>query len=264
MQLIIYGVNTIREAVFSGYLKRGGRVYASEKKWKNGIIDKSLIRLLKEKNIDILTKNDNIFLKDYGKEALMKGIAASVDYREKTYEELFEKTNEGTKLNEAGAPPPLPLYLILDEITDPQNLGSIIRTASGAGISGIIMPKSNSVFITSSVAYVSQGALFYVDAVRVTNISRTIGDLKKRGIWVAGLSGEADDTIYDMDFNAPLALVVGSEGRGLRRLTVENCDKILKIPMESGVNSLNASISFAVAAYEILRQRKYRSGKKIA
>ncbi|MCL4322493.1 MAG: 23S rRNA (guanosine(2251)-2'-O)-methyltransferase RlmB [Deltaproteobacteria bacterium] len=262
MQLIIYGVNTIREAVFSGYLKRGGRVYASEKKWKNGIIDKSLIKLLKEKNIDILTKNDNIFLKDYGKEALMKGIAANVDYREKTYEELLENTDTGANLNAAGVSMPLPLYLILDEITDPQNLGSIIRTANCSGISGIIMPKSNSVFITSSVAYVSQGALFYVDAVRVTNISRIIEDLKKRGVWVVGLSNEAKDTIYDMDYNMPLAIVVGSEGKGLRRLTVENCDKILRIPMESGVNSLNASISFAVAAYEILRQRKYGGGKK--
>ena len=253
MRLNIYGANTVREAVLSGNLKKGGAVFVSEKKLKSGTIDKNLTALLKEKNIGIVAKNDGAFMNEYGKEALIKGIAAAVEYIEKDYEDLFEKADRNGGL---------PLYLILDEITDPQNLGSIIRTASGAGVSGIIMPKSNSVFITPSVAYVSQGALFYVDTVRVVNISRTIADLKKRGIWIAGLAGDADDNIYDMDFKVPLAVAVGSEGKGLRRLTAENCDKILSIPMEAGVNSLNASISFAVAAYEILRQRKYDGVKK--
>ncbi len=253
MRLTVYGVNTIKEAVLSGNIKKGGNIFVSEKKWKGGIIDKNFIKLLKEKNINILLKNDGAFLQEFGKEAFIKGIAANTEYIEKDYEDLFDKSGKNSYM---------PLYLILDEINDPQNLGSIIRTANGAGVSGIIMPKSNSVFITSSVAYVSQGALFYVDAVRVINISRTIVDLKKRGIWVAGLSGEADDAIYDTDFNIPLAVVVGSEGRGLRRLTAENCDRILRIPMEQGVNSLNASVSFAVAAYEILRQRKYAGVKK--
>ena len=253
MRLTVYGANTVREAILSGNIKNGGNVSVSEKKWKSGTIDKNLVGLLKEKNINIIVKNDAAFINEYGKEAFIKGIAVNVEYMEKDYEDLFDK---------AGGDNYMPLYLILDEITDPQNLGSMIRTASGAGGSGIIMPKSNSVFITPSVAYVSQGALFYVDSVRVANISRTIDDLKKRGIWVVGLSGEADETIYDMDFNVPLAIVVGSEGRGLRRLTAANCEKVLKIPMEAGVNSLNASISFAVAAYEILRQRKYGGGKK--
>ena len=255
MRLTVYGTNTIKEAVLSGNVKKSGSVFVSEKKWKSKSLDKNLIKLLKEKNIAVLAKNENAFIKEYGKEALVKGIAVNIEYIEKDYEDLFDNTNTG-KNNY------MPLYLILDEITDPQNLGSIIRTANGADVSGIIMPRSNSVFITSSVAYVSQGALFYVDVVRVTNISRTIDDLKKRGIWAIGLSGEADDTIYDMDFNVPLAIVVGSEGYGLRRLTAENCDRILRIPMEAGVNSLNASISFAVAAYEILRQRKYGGIKK--
>ncbi|MHB8232613.1 MAG: 23S rRNA (guanosine(2251)-2'-O)-methyltransferase RlmB [bacterium] len=257
MQITVYGVNTIKEAVFSGNLKSGGKVYVSEKKWKNGIIDKNLIELLKEKNINILTKNDSAFINDYGKEALIKGIAVNIDYKEKDYEGLFRDTADNTDKDNK-----MPLYLILDEITDPQNLGSIIRTASCAGISGIIVPKSNSVFITSSVAYVSQGALFYVDVVRVANISRVIEDLKKRGVWVVGLSNEAKETIYDMDYNVPLAIVVGSEGKGLRRLTVLNCEKVLKIPMAGNITSLNASVSFAVTAYEILRQRKYAPSKK--
>ncbi len=255
MRLTVYGTNTIKEAVLSGNIKKGGRVFVSEKKRKGGNLDKCFLKLLKENNIGIFPAADGIFLKEYGKEAFIKGIAANIEYNEKDYEDLFTGVSMDKNVNL------MPLYLILDEITDPQNLGSIIRTANGAGVSGIIAPKSNSVFITSSAAYVSQGALFYVNVVRVTNISRTIEDLKKRGIWVVGLSGEAEGTIYDMDFDVPLALVVGSEGRGLRRLTAENCDRILRIPMEAGVNSLNASISFAVAAYEVLRQRKY--SKKI-
>lgn len=251
MRLTVYGTNTVREAVLSENLKKGGGVFVSEKKWKSGTIDKNLAQLLREKNINITAKNDNSFINEYGKEAFIKGIAVNIEYTEKNYEDLFNNFNNAGKNNY------MPLYLILDEITDPQNLGSIIRTASGTGVSGIIMPKSNSVFITPSVAYVSQGALFYVDSVRVANISRTIDDLKKRGIWVVGLSGDAEDNIYGMDFKVPLAIVVGSEGKGLRRLTAANCEKLLKIPMEAGVNSLNASISFAVAAYEIMRQRKY-------
>ncbi|MGC8554494.1 MAG: 23S rRNA (guanosine(2251)-2'-O)-methyltransferase RlmB [Candidatus Acidulodesulfobacterium sp.] len=248
MKLIVYGVNTVREAILSGSIKKGGSVYIAEKKYKSGIADKSFINTAKDKNVNIYSKKDASFLQEFGKEAFIKGIAAVAEYSESDYENLLHKSEQNTGK---------PFYLILDEINDPQNLGSIIRTANGAGVSGIIIPKSNSAGITSSAAYVSQGALFYVAVVRVVNISRTIADLKKRGIWVAGLSGEAEDTIYDMDFNLPLALVVGSEGSGLRRLTVENCDRILKIPMEPGVNSLNASVSFAVAAYEVVRQRKY-------
>lgn len=250
MDLTVYGVNTVKEAILSGNLKRGGEICFSEKKRKNGKIDKDLIKLLKDKNINIVTKNDNAFMKYFGKEALAKGIAANIKYTEKAYEKLFDEANTG------GSPQPMPLYLILDEITDPQNLGSIIRTANCVGISGIILPKSNSVFITPSVAYVSQGALFYVNMARVVNISRTIRDLKDRGILVVGLSNESEDTIYETDYNVPVAIVIGSEGRGLRRLTIEKCEKVLKIPMAGSVNSLNASVSFAVTAYEIIRQRK--------
>lgn len=244
VQLTIYGTNTIKEAVLSGKLRK--TVYASEKKWKNGLIDKDLLKLIKAKSVKIEIKNDNIFIKEFGKEAFIKGIAATVEYNEKQYEELV-----GSKDRRP------PFYLILDEITDPQNLGSIIRTANCSGISGIIVPKSNSIFITSSVANVSQGALFYVDLVRVTNIARVIDDLKKRGVWVIGLSADSEDDIYSMDYNIPLAVVIGSEGKGLRRLTISKCESILKIPMVGNVNSLNAGISFAVMAYEVLRQRTY-------
>ncbi|MCL4542894.1 MAG: 23S rRNA (guanosine(2251)-2'-O)-methyltransferase RlmB [Deltaproteobacteria bacterium] len=244
MQLTIYGTNTIREAIVSCKLQK--TVYVSEKKQKSGFINKDLLNLIKEKKIEIEIKNNDIFIKEFGKEAFIKGIAATAHYNEKQYEELF-----GNKSKQ------LPFYLILDEVTDPQNLGSIIRTANCSGISGIILPKSNSIFITSSVAQVSQGALFYVDVARVTNIARVIDDLKKRGIWIIGMSNNSKDDIYSIDYNVPLAVVIGSEGKGLRRLTISKCEKIVKIPMVGNINSLNAGVSFAVMAYEIFRQRIY-------
>jgi len=240
--LTIYGTNTIKEAILSGKLRK--TIYFSEKKWKHGFIDKDFLKLIRARNIKIEVKNDNIFIKEFKKEAFIKGMAAIVEYDEKQYEELFE--NQDNRL---------PFYLILDEITDPQNLGSIIRTANCSNISGIILPKSNSIFITSSVANVSQGALFYVDVVRVTNIARVISDLKKRGIWIIGLSNGSKNDIYTMDYNIPLAIVIGSEGNGLRKLTISKCENILNIPMVGNVTSLNAGVSFAVIAYEVLRQR---------
>lgn len=244
MLLTIYGTNTIKEAVLSGTLRK--TIYVSDKKWKRGLIDKGFLKLIRAKNIGIEVKNDNLFMQEFGREAFIKGMAAKVEYNEKQYEDLFG--------NQDGRQP---FYLILDEITDPQNLGSIIRTANCSGISGIILPKSNSIFITSSVANVSQGALFYVDVVRVANIARIIEDLKKRGIWIIGLANGSENDIYSMDYNIPLAVVIGSEGKGLRKLTISKCENILNIPMAGDVTSLNAGVSFAVIAYEVLRQRMH-------
>lgn len=252
MRLLIYGNNTVREALLSGNIKKGGRIYVSGKNG-NGIQDEKIKRLCENLNVSIETRSEAVFIKDYGKEAFAKGIAAVIEYREKVYEDLFER-NESMPEPAVGRKP---FFLILDEVTDPQNLGSIIRTASCTGISGIIVPKSNSAFITSSAAYVSQGGLFYVDVVRVPNIARAIEDMKKRGIWVSGLSAQASETIYDMDFNVPAAIAVGSEGKGLRRLTSEKCDRLLKIPMSGNITSLNASVSFAIAVYEAVRQRNF-------
>jgi 23S rRNA (guanosine2251-2'-O)-methyltransferase len=255
MKLIIYGTNTIKEAIISGNLTKD--VYISEKKHKGGSIDKDLIKLIKSKNIKINIKNDQFFLKEFGNEASLKGIAAGIDYKEKSYEELILSSDE-THSHKSKGLHKFPFYILLDCVTDPHNLGSIVRTANCVGANGIIVPKSNSAYITPSVANVSQGAIFYTDVVRVINISRTIDNFKKQNIWVIGLSNEAKEDIYSMDYNIPIAIVIGSEGKGLRRLTMERCEKVLKIPMLGNINSLNASASFAVIAYEILRQREFK------
>ncbi len=254
MRLVIYGTNTIREAVLSGNLS--ACIYINEKKRRSRFINKDFTQLLKSKNIKICVKDDAYFLKEFGREAFIKGIAAVLDYREKEFEEIFAYTTYNKP--DTADLKKNPFYLLLDGVTDPQNLGSIARTANCAGVKAILIPKANSVYITSAVANVSQGAIFYTDIVRVVNIARTIDLLKKAGIWVIGLSNEAEEDIYGVDYNIPLAIVVGSEGKGLRRLTGEKCEKIVKIPMLGEINSLNASVSFGIIAYEILRQRVFK------
>jgi 23S rRNA (guanosine2251-2'-O)-methyltransferase len=147
------------------------------------------------------------------------------------------------------------LFLILDGIQDPQNFGSLIRTASGCGVHGIIIPKDRSVGITSAVIKASAGAAAHVPIARVVNIAATIDLLKKEGIWVYGASGEAKDLIYQLDLDTDLAVVIGAEGKGIRPLVKKKCDRLFSIPMKGPLSSFNASVSGGMILYEVLRQR---------
>lgn len=147
------------------------------------------------------------------------------------------------------------LFLILDGIQDPQNFGSLIRTASGCGVHGIIIPKDRSVGITSAVVKASAGAAAHVPIARVVNIAVTIDLLKKEGIWVYGASGEAKDLIYQLDLDTDLAVVIGAEGRGIRPLVKKKCDRLFSIPMKGPLSSFNASVSGGMILYEVMRQR---------
>lgn len=149
----------------------------------------------------------------------------------------------------------IPFWLILDHVQDPQNLGACLRTADAAGVQGVIVTKDQAVGITPTVCKVASGAAETVPVYQVTNLSRTISWLKEQGIWIAGAAGEAEQTIYEMDVNMPLALVMGAEEKGMRRLTREQCDFLLKIPMQGSVESLNVSVAAGVLIYEIFRQR---------
>ncbi|GFO71319.1 23S rRNA (guanosine2251-2'-O)-methyltransferase [Bathymodiolus japonicus methanotrophic gill symbiont] len=149
----------------------------------------------------------------------------------------------------------VPFWLILDHVQDPQNLGACLRTADAAGVQGVIVTKDQAVGITPTVCKVASGAAETVPVYQVTNLSRTLGWLKEQGIWIAGAAGEAEKTIYEMDVNMPLALVMGAEERGMRRLTREQCDFLVKIPMQGSVESLNVSVAAGVLIYEIFRQR---------
>lgn len=147
-----------------------------------------------------------------------------------------------------------PFVIILDKITDPHNLGSIIRSANCAGAHGIIIPKRASVGLNATVAKTSAGAIEYTPVARVTNIARTVDDLKKEGLWIVGADMDGDE-MYKTDLTGAVGLVVGSEGEGISRLVSEKCDFHVKIPMLGEINSLNASVAAAVLMYEVVRRR---------
>jgi 23S rRNA (guanosine2251-2'-O)-methyltransferase len=148
-----------------------------------------------------------------------------------------------------------PFIIILDEISDAYNLGSILRTANAAGAHGVIIPKRRAVGLTALVAKASAGALEYVPVARVTNISQTIEHLKKNNIWVVGTDSTGEKAFYNQDLKGPIALVIGSEGEGMGKLVRESCDFVVNIPMKGQVSSLNAAVAGAIVMYEIQRQR---------
>ncbi len=148
-----------------------------------------------------------------------------------------------------------PLFLVLDNVQDPHNFGACLRTADATGVHGVIVTKDNAAGITPTVCKVASGAAETVPVYQVTNLARTLRWLKEQGIWVMGAAGETTQTAYQTDFTVPLALVVGAEGKGLRRLTKEQCDVLVKLPMLGKVESLNLSVATGVLLYETLRQR---------
>ncbi len=148
-----------------------------------------------------------------------------------------------------------PLLLVLDGITDPHNLGACLRVADGAGAHAVIAPKDHAAGINATVAKVASGAAETVPYFMVTNLARTLGELKERNIWVIGTSGDAPRTLYQTDLKGPTALVLGAEGPGMRQLTRKTCDELISIPMQGAVESLNVSVASGVCLYEALRQR---------
>ncbi|KMY46118.1 hypothetical protein AC622_19580 [Bacillus sp. FJAT-27916] len=148
-----------------------------------------------------------------------------------------------------------PFILLLDELEDPHNLGSILRTADASGVHGIIIPKRRAVGLTATVAKSSTGAIEHVPVVRVTNLSRTIEELKERGVWIAGTDAKGSQDYRRMDGTMPLGIVIGSEGRGMSRIIKEKCDFLFHLPMVGHVTSLNASVAASLLMYEVYRKR---------
>lgn len=148
-----------------------------------------------------------------------------------------------------------PFLLVLDEVQDPHNLGACLRTAEGAGVHAVITPRDRSVGLTPTVRKVASGAAESVPFVQVTNLARCLKWLKQEGVWLVGTAGESRDLLYDCDLRGPLAIVMGGEGKGMRRLTREQCDMTVKLPMAGTVESLNVSVATGVTLYEAVRQR---------
>ncbi len=149
----------------------------------------------------------------------------------------------------------MPLFLVLDQVQDPHNLGACLRTADAAGVHGLIITKDNSSGITPTVCKVASGAAETVPVYQVTNLARTLRWLKENNIWIMGTDGETDQSVFRSDLKIPLALVMGTEGTGMRRLTREQCDFLVKIPMAGQVESLNVSVAAGIIMYEAYKQR---------
>lgn len=148
-----------------------------------------------------------------------------------------------------------PLLLILDGVTDPHNLGACLRSADAAGVSGVIVPKDKSAPLNATVRKVACGAAEAMPVFQVTNLVRCMEKLKQQGVWLTGTAGEAESILFDADFTGPCALVMGAEGKGMRRLTREACDDLVKLPMQGSVSSLNVSVATGICLFEAVRQR---------
>ena len=149
-----------------------------------------------------------------------------------------------------------PLLLVLDGVTDPHNLGACLRTADAAGAHAVIVPKDKSATLNATVRKVACGAAEVIPLVAVTNLARCLEKLQQQGLWVVGTAGEAEQEIYDLDLKGPTVLVMGAEGKGMRRLTRERCDYLTRLPMGGSVSSLNVSVATGVCLFEVVRQRR--------
>jgi 23S rRNA (guanosine2251-2'-O)-methyltransferase len=179
-----------------------------------------------------------------------QGVAARVQalQQSNSLDDLLDDIEQGDN--------PPPLLLVLDGVTDPHNLGACLRVADGAGANAVIAPKDHAAGINATVAKVASGAAETMPYFMVTNLARTLNELKERNIWIIGTSDDADKSIYDVDLKGPVALVLGAEGPGMRQLTRKTCDELVSIPMQGAVESLNVSVASAVCLYEAMRQRR--------
>lgn len=212
---------------------------------KEGSIVK-IMALAKEKGV-VIKEVDRKKLDSLSQGEAHQGVVAMITpFRYSEIQDILDRAKEREEA---------PFIIILDEIEDPHNLGSIIRTAELCGAHGIIIPKRRNVGVTPTVYKTSAGAVNYMKIAKVSNINNVIDELKKENIWVYGADGEAENFSYNVDFKGAVALVIGSEGRGISKLTREKCDVMVKIPMVGKVNSLNASVAGGILMYEVLKSR---------
>ena len=177
-----------------------------------------------------------------------QGVLARIPTREFTGEDALDAPASPDRL-----------FLALDGVQDPHNLGACLRTAEAVGATAVIIPKDRAASLTAVALKAAAGSAERVPVIAVTNLTRTLEKLKERGYWLTGLAGEADETLFDVDLTGPLVLVMGAEEAGMRRLTRETCDRLVKIPMMGKIESLNVSVAAAVCLYEAFRQRSSKS-----
>ena len=239
---IIEGRNAVIEALRSG--ENIDKIYLAK-----GETDKTLGHIAsraREKGI-VVVEADRRKLDGMSRTHAHQGVIALAAMREYvTVQSLLDTAEEKGEA---------PLLVVCDEISDPHNLGAILRTAECAGAHGVIIPKRRSAGLTAIVAKTSAGAVSYIPVARVANIPSLLKDLKKQGVWVFGTAADGTTDLYTADLKGPAAIVIGSEGSGMTRLVSENCDFLVSIPMKGRISSLNASAAAAILLYEAVRQR---------
>ncbi len=240
-EIVIVGRHAVKEAIVSGHTINKVLIQDTVKKGQiNDILKKAnsnkiIVQAVPKSKLDGLS------------DAPHQGVAAYIaPYEYADFDAFLVQQKDNEKLS---------MVLILDGLEDPHNLGSILRTADASGVDGIIIPKRRSVALTQTVAKASTGAIEHVPVMRVTNLANTIETLKEHGYWVVGTEAENSTDYREMDAGMPLAIVIGSEGQGMSRLTKDKCDFYINIPMVGHVNSLNASVAASLMMYEVYRKR---------
>lgn len=245
MSDVIYGINPVTETLRVRASQITKIIFATGKEAK-GV--KGLADLAKRKKVPVEYTQRRVLDQRSGVKHHQGVLAIVLPYREVGLDEIIDQWKDsGERL----------LTLILDGIQDPQNLGALIRTACACGVHGVITLKDRSAPLTGAAFKASAGALEHINVVRATNLAAAIDHLKEKGAWIAGASGDSKTSIYDLDGTLDLALVVGSEGKGIRPLVKKKCDFLVHIPLRGEISSLNASAAGAIALYEIMRQRYY-------
>ncbi|RNF38656.1 23S rRNA (guanosine(2251)-2'-O)-methyltransferase RlmB [Planococcus salinus] len=238
---IIGGKNPVLEALRAD--RDVNKIWIAEGVQKKGLTE--LLQLAKEKGVlvQFVPKKKIDGLTDSNHQGIAAAVAA---YNYAELEDLFEIAASRSED---------PFFLILDELEDPHNLGSIMRTADAVGAHGLIIPKRRAVGLTAVVAKSSTGAIEHIPVVRVNNLSQTVDELKKRGVWIAGTDAKESVDYRKMDATLPLTVIIGSEGRGMSRILRDKCDFLYQLPMIGHVTSLNASVAASLLMYEVYRKR---------
>ena len=238
----IYGVHAV-QALLQHHPKRVKQIWLSEGRSEPRL--QALLALAAENRVAVGQAERREM--DAWVEGVHQGVVAEVSPSQVWGELMLEEMLERTETP--------PLILVLDGVTDPHNLGACLRVAEGAGAHAVIAPKDHAVGINATVAKVASGAAETMPYFMVTNLARTLNELKERNIWCIGTSDDAPQTLYQADLKGPVALVLGAEGDGMRQLTRKTCDSLVSIPMKGAVESLNVSVASGVCLYEALRQR---------
>lgn len=245
----IYGVHAV-EALLRHHPKRVKQIWLAEGRSDPRV--QTLIELANENRVAVGNAERREL--DAWVEGVHQGVVADVSpsqvWGEAMLDELLDRT-EGA-----------PLLLVLDGVTDPHNLGACLRSADAAGALAVIVPKDKSATLTPTVRKVACGAAEVIPLVAVTNLARTLEKLKQRGLWVVGTAGEAEQDLYQQDLTGPTILIMGAEGSGMRRLTRDLCDYLVRLPMAGSVSSLNVSVATGVCLFEALRQRGVKAAAK--